>query len=697
MRLLLSLGLASWVVGTATAAEPARLIGESRAVAQRLSEAAAMVREGRVIPAVEQYLRILDESKDELVPADAAGHYWLPARWVVHARIAANPALLAAFRERTDAAASRLLEAGRAARDRRPLEHLVETRFCSGPTEAALDLLGDLASERGDFERARRYWEWLVPGAESRLSYPGGRGDSALIRAKLVLVHILSLDRRLESDLTNFRRDYPTAEGRIAGRTGRLADILTDLVRNAQSRVAADQGAELVQTTYGGSPSRNGIVKAALSSVILDARLPPIALPDAANDPETRRIQRPLVGSNALAFFPAVLLGHALVADARRVSAFDVATGQLAAQFDLRTHVRSLSALDLKLPSISDVRYTLTIYGDTVYARLGQSRIRGERNQAESYLAALRFQPAAAEKFQLRWLLPAASGETSGYSIFEGVPIVHDGRLFVAVTRVDGNRAVTAVACYDPSVPTPQLLWQQELFETGPDAADRAQHLLLTVAGDCIVCGPHAGAIVAVRATDGRRAWAHRYAPRNSVPDSAAINGFGDPGRPRELCPCVAADGRVFAAPMDFDGIIALDAATGLPLWNTESNEAITPLGVVDGKLICQISGFVAGMGALDAATGRWLPRWGYRVFGGDGAAPLGRGLIFDDCVCWSTRSRGCTLLRRDGGVEFVPTALQSVSAGNLVFQSNTLIVATPDRMQVIDAYFERVVTTKAP
>jgi outer membrane protein assembly factor BamB len=438
-------------------------------------------------------------------------------------------------------------------------------------------------------------------------------------------------------------------------------------------------------------------VKSALSSAILDARLPPIPLPDAPNDPETRRIQRPLVGSNALAFLPAVLDGHVLVADARRVSAFDVATGELAAQFDLRPHVNSLPALDLKLPINSDVRFTLAIQGETVYVRLGQPRIRGERNQADSYLAALRFQPTAAEKFQLRWLLPATSGDASGYSIFEGAPIVHDGRLYVALTRVDGNRAVTAVACYDPSGPTPQSLWQQELFETGPDAADRAQHLLLTVAGDCIICGPHAGAIVAVRATDGRRAWAHRYAPRNSVPDSAAVNGFGDPARPRELCPCVAVDGRVFAAPADFDGIFALDAANGLPLWKTESNEVITPLGAVDGKLICQLSGFVAGMAALDVASGRWLPHWGYRVFGGDGAAPLGRGLIFDDCVCWPTRSRGCMLLRWAGRVEIVPTVLQSLPAGNLNFQSNTLIVATPDRMQVIDNYVERVVTTKAP
>ena len=57
MRLLLSLCLVSGLTGTATAAEPARLIGESRAVAQRLAETAAMVRDGRTIPAIDQYLR----------------------------------------------------------------------------------------------------------------------------------------------------------------------------------------------------------------------------------------------------------------------------------------------------------------------------------------------------------------------------------------------------------------------------------------------------------------------------------------------------------------------------------------------------------------------------------------------------------------------------------------------------------------
>ena len=201
--------------------------------------------------------------------------------------------------ERTDAAAARLLEAGRAARDPRPFEQLVENRFCSRPTGAALDILGDLACERGDFERARRYWEWLVGGGESRLSYPGGHANSALIRAKLVLVRVLSGDRRLEAELTTFRRDYPTAEGRIAGRTGRLADILTDLARNAQSRVAADHVAEPVQTTYGGSPSRNGVVTTALSSVILDALAPHRIAGcaersrDAANSEAACRLQRP--------------------------------------------------------------------------------------------------------------------------------------------------------------------------------------------------------------------------------------------------------------------------------------------------------------------------------------------------------------------------------------------------------------------
>jgi hypothetical protein len=173
--------------------------------------------------------------------------------------------------------------------------------------------------------------------------------------------------------------------------------------------------------------------------------------------------------------------------------------------------------------------------------------------------------------------------------------------------------------------------------------------------------------------------------------------GFGDPSRARELCPCIAANGRVFAAPADYDGVIALDGATGLPLWKTESNEAVRLIGAADGKLICQLSGFVAGFTALDIASGRRLPHWGYRVFGGDGAAPWGRGLIFNDCVCWPTRSRGCMILHLDGTADLVPTVLQSLPGGNLVFGSHILIVTTPDRMHVIEAHPEQIVNRSAP
>src|SRR5262249_31131307 len=141
---------------------------------------------------------------------------------------------------------NRLLEAGRATRDPRPLQQLVDTMFCSIPAEAALDFLGDLACERGDFDRARRYWSLLVSDPKTNFSYPSPRGDPAGIRAKLVLLRILAGDRPTESKLAAFRRDFPAAAGQLAGRSGRLAEILTDLAQAPESHV---NFADTVSTT----------------------------------------------------------------------------------------------------------------------------------------------------------------------------------------------------------------------------------------------------------------------------------------------------------------------------------------------------------------------------------------------------------------------------------------------------------------
>src|SRR5438093_1486788 len=77
-----------------------------------------------------------------------------------------------------------------------PSAEVADEAFCSRPAERALDLLGDLAFERGDFDEAESWWRLLVPpagvkpDAKDDLAYPDPRGDRALIRAKQFLARL---------------------------------------------------------------------------------------------------------------------------------------------------------------------------------------------------------------------------------------------------------------------------------------------------------------------------------------------------------------------------------------------------------------------------------------------------------------------------------------------------------------------------
>jgi hypothetical protein len=319
----------------------------------------------------------------------------------------------------------------------------------------------------------------------------------------------------------------------------------------------------------------------------------------------------------------------------------------------------------------------LTVGADCVYARLGQPYVRCERLHADSYIAALEYRPEAADKWRLRWLLPALEPNEPATVVFEGAPIVHGNRLYAALTRLDGNRAMTSVACYDPAGQYPQLVWREDVFETGADAAERTRHLSLTANGSHVVCGPHAGAIVVLDAATGQRAWAARYPSRGSNLES------GEPS-PRDLCPSIVAGGRLFASPADYDRVLAFDAASGNLLWESDPIEATHMLGVSGGKVVLQQGGLIAGLAALDVATGRRAPDWGYAVFGADAAAPFGRGLFLDDCVYCPTRADGIKVVPLDGPLQPVPAVFQSLPGGNLISGNGCLIVATAERLHVI-------------
>ncbi|HEV3145824.1 MAG TPA: hypothetical protein VGZ47_18185, partial [Gemmataceae bacterium] len=217
------------------------LPGEEQRTRDDLDSAAKLANSLRYDEAIRRYQQILAESGDLLVPVNA--HRSLPARWIVHQRLAAlSPEGRKLYRDRVDDSARKWLDQGAAQRDVRLLEQVISEAFCSTPAEQALHLLGDMALERGEFEAAQRWWRMLAPppsrvknppkGAASfELLYPDSKDKGALAQAKQILAQVLQGAKEPASaELKAFRELHPSAEGFLAGRKGRYADILQSLL-----------------------------------------------------------------------------------------------------------------------------------------------------------------------------------------------------------------------------------------------------------------------------------------------------------------------------------------------------------------------------------------------------------------------------------------------------------------------------------
>jgi outer membrane protein assembly factor BamB len=675
-----ALAAAGWLAADipSLAVDPPKLAGETTRTAQRMAKAEELEHEWHWTEAVNLYLRLIDEASDDLVPIDGGGRL-VPARDVVHRRVAARTELLAPYRDRVEPRAKRLLERGEADRDPQPLAQLVDQFFCARSAEAGLHLLGDLACARGEFDAARRYWHLLEPGEPLELAYPDPTMRPALARAKQIVALLLAGNRAdAAAGLADFRKAHGNEIGHLAGRDGNLVATLQHLIdTSAAVRVPSPIGIAPGPKTFGGDATRNGLLAGVLPPFSPQPRYGPIALPGAV---ESRRpVQRSTVGPTTLVFHPVVALGQVFVADARRVLAYDLVTGQLSGRFDLFGPGDTVPAWgNTKLPTKGG-GFTLTVNGDHVIARLGPPVL--EARDGASVLVCLQWRPgemSLADRLQARWTLgPPKVASSDATVAWEGTPVVRDGRLYSAFARLGAGRHVTALACYDANDPFAGPVWQKDVFEASGDGSHRAGPRLLTLAGPDVILCSHTGVIVAVEAASGRWAWAVRYPPRGAASAAGSIG-------PRDPAPCVAAGGRVYAAPADADRVFCYDAATGAPVWASDALEVGHLLGVVRGRVVCTLGGLHAGLCALDAATGRRIPDWGYRVAGADALAPFGRGLLYDDRVYWPTRTAGVMELRWDGTTGYPPTAFRDLPGGNLAYGDGSLVVATADRLHVL-------------
>ncbi len=370
--------------------KPGALVGTEKRARDELDAAGRLAAEKRYDDAIKRYQQILAESGDMLVTAPDDPNRAIPARWLVHQQIAALPEpARKIFRDAVEPSAKKWLEQGAAQRDARLLEQVVAQAFCSKSAMQALQLLGDLAFERGEFEVAEHYWRMLTrypseiankaPANPSELLHPDTHGDDALAQAKLILSLLFRGDaQRARDEFDLFARQHPTSEGFFAGKQGKLADTLGAMIAGGSKWHVPGKGpVGVTWTTFAGDATRNSNVASLATPYWSDSptwwrKLPgdPKAKPHKEADP-------PLgtgAAARTLAFEPVIVPGYVLVADAARVFAYDLATGKPAAKYDYGEKAALPESLDLRVPSQTDARYTLTVAGNLIYAQFGRSR-----------------------------------------------------------------------------------------------------------------------------------------------------------------------------------------------------------------------------------------------------------------------------------------------------------------------------------
>jgi outer membrane protein assembly factor BamB len=651
------------------------LSGEALQTARRLAAADKLAAEEKWPEAIEEYQRILRTSGNDLVPLDA--NHSIRARYLCNLRLTALPPVaLRLYRTRVDDAARRWLEQGRVAQDTGLLRRLVEEAFCSSSTDRALDLLGDLAFERSEFDEAVSWWRMLALPASQRsdgsaknlLVYPDSKVDVAGVRAKQLLAHLFAGEREgLSEEWEAFRSLHGDAQGHLAGRRGTYVSILHDLAARPENLAAPLQ--EEAWTTFAGNFARNSRLSTAKGGL---RRLPRLDGPDwvvrldtGQKVSETQResllsteITNPLQESRSLATYPLIVGNRVFVADWHSVSGFDLLTGRRTLFYDLLDdpHIGNLR-LSSRRPPNAEASFTLTADEDRLYARLGASIIGPKSDTAASFLVCLNWHGDARE----RWIAgaPATAGKPA---VFEGTPVVYQGRVCCAVTRLAGIQIQTSVVCYDAA--TGVVRWQQEACASVEQSERRPHQQLLTLACSTLVYCSHTGAIMALDALTGRHLWGRRYPSRGPRTADRALS-------PRGLAPCVYAGGRLYVAPLDYDRILCVDVETGGQLWESTPLEAIHLLGMAGGRLILTAVSPQRCIRALDAATGTPLRSW-LQPADGSNLATYGRGLLADDRVFWPAET-GLHVLNLEDGQ---PVLADPRIRGNLAAADGCLVVA---------------------
>ena len=661
-----------------------------------------------------------------------------------HRRLAALPReALALYRERVDPVARRQLEVASRARDEEALVQLVAEMFTSSYGDDALNLLGAMALERGDYDLARSRWEQISPAlrtgnwtenelvtetrpglplwtafrgvpiqeqwedikplfdqpatSSERLVYPDTDLQLADIRARLVLCSILEgHTQRAAIEFALFKQLHPNARGRLAGREVVYAAALAKLAKQSDTWPLLATSTEW--TTFAGTRDRSQIAPRELDIGAIASGYPITLDHTPRSNPAIaiRRGFRPRrIGEDherLLSYHPIIVDGRIFTCDASRVMAYDLETGKPAwGNATIYEDDEFADAADSTTRCVGVPRYTLSVQGNRLFARLGlPATSRPTARASHGHSSSIVCLDLAAEG-RLVWKLPKREDEAEFEKArwaFEGPPISDGSRVYVGMRR-SGVRPEVHVACYDAG--SGRMLWRR--FICAAETPARGQesectHLLLTLHRDRLFCNSNLGAVASLNTQDGAIHWLATY-PRGLSGQllTPAAHWY------RDLNPCIYHRGIVFVGPTDSPHLFAFDAAEGQLLWQTVAmppemgRDPIHLLGVAQNHLI--VSG--RQLWWIDIYTGKFVAR----SHDGDRTGPdvYGRGLLVGDKIWWPMREEILVYKQRpvaSVGRLQAPVARIALagrggpaSGGNLLVSDDKLLIATPNQLIV--------------
>jgi outer membrane protein assembly factor BamB len=376
--------------------------------------------------------------------------------------------------------------------------------------------------------------------------------------------------------------------------------------------------------------------------------------------------------------FPVVVDNLLLHADATGVYATELTTGKPAItpkgdlyEVDAPARVELGPGGQRIVVAAGVPRQTLTVVDGIVFARVGRIETAAPRPApppVSEVLIGLDLRRDGLLTFQAR-------PDDERWS-FEGAPVGDGRRIYIAMRHADVNPHAY-VSCYD--VATGRRIWRTAIgsadtLATGEGA--EITHNLLSLDGDRIYFNTNLGLVAALRTTDGRIEWLHRYERHaGGAPEAIGANPLHCD---RDPSPCLVQSGIVVVAPSDTPNVMAFDADTGRQIWLTDQlADALHLLGVVDGRLVVTGNRFWS----VDLRTGEIRVVWPESDHAG--IRGMGRGVVAGDEVFWPTRQAIYVLDARNGARTRAPIDLSYVGGqgANLIAARDCLVVAGRERL----------------